>query len=295
MAKKVVGIIGGSGLYEIEGLKNIRRKKLKTPFGNPSDEYVIGDAQGTTLVFLPRHARGHLIPPSQINYRANIFGMKLLGVQYLVSISAVGSMKEEISPGDIVIVDQFFDHTKGIRKHTFFESGIVSHVSFGDPICPQWSDSVYEAAQKVSQEVSQKIPKSVHKGGTYICIEGPQFSTRAESKIYRSWGVDVIGMTNIPEAKLAREAELCYAAVAFSTDYDSWREGEEAVTADVVLATLKKNVDMAKKIVQKLPEVIPSAVHCSCGSALKYALVTERIKISKKVKDQLKPLIGRYL
>jgi 5'-methylthioadenosine phosphorylase len=291
MAKKIVGIIGGSGLYEIEGLKNIRRKKLKTPFGNPSDEYVIGDMEGTMLVFLPRHARGHLIPPSQINYRANIFGMKLLGVQYLVSISAVGSMKEEISPGDIVIVDQFFDQTKGIRKHTFFESGMVSHISFGDPVCPQWSHSVYEAAQKVSQEVPQKISRSVHKGGTYICIEGPQFSTRAESKIYRSWGVDVIGMTNIPEAKLAREAELCYAAVAFSTDYDSWREGEDAVTADVVLATLKKNVDTAKKIVQKLPEVIPSATHCSCGSALKYALVTERVKISKKVKDRLKPLI----
>lgn len=284
---KSVGVIGGSGLYDIEGLKNVKRKKIKTPFGNPSDDYVIGEYEGTTLVFLPRHGRGHLIPPSDINYRANIFGMKLLGVEYLVSMSAVGSMKEEIEPGDIVIVDQFFDRTKGIRKHTFFERGIVSHISFGDPVCPQWSESVFQAARKVS--------KRVHKGGTYICIEGPQFSTRAESKIYRSWGVDVIGMTNLPEAKLAREAELCYAAVAFSTDYDSWREGEEAVTADAVLERLKKNVDMAKKMIQRVSEGVPVSKSCRCQTALKYALVSDRAKVSKKIKGELKPLIGGYL
>lgn len=286
MAKKIVGVIGGSGLYEIEGLKNVKRKKIKTPFGNPSDEYVIGDYEGVMLVFLPRHGRGHLIPPSDINYRANVFGMKLLGVEALVSISAVGSMKEEIEPGDIVIVDQFFDRTKGGRKATFFEKGIVSHISFGEPVCPQWSESVYQAAEQVS--------KRVHKGGTYLCMEGPQFSTRAESRIYRSWGVDVIGMTNLPEAKLAREAELCYAAVAFSTDYDSWREGEEVVTADAVLKTLRENADTAKKMIQKIPSAIPASPTCHCGTALKYALVTDPEKISKKIKERLKPLIGKY-
>src|SRR3989338_6572182 len=241
-----IGIIGGSGLYEIEGLKNIQEKKIKTPFGAPSDIFVIGQLKGSTLVFLPRHGRGHVLSPSEINYRANIWAMKKLGVQTLLSLSAVGSMKEEIRPGDVVVVDQFIDRTKGIREHTFFEKGLVAHVSFADPVCKALADVVCQATKKVTSRV--------HKKGTYLCMEGPQFSTRAESHLYRSWGVDVIGMTAIPEVKLAREAEICYSTIAFSTDYDCWKEDEEAVSADKVLATIKKNVDTAKKIIQ---EVIP--------------------------------------
>ncbi len=282
-----IGIIGGSGLYEIDGLKNIQTKKVQTPFGAPSDVFVRGQLHGATLVFLPRHGRGHVLSPSEINYRANIWAMKKLGVQTLLSMSAVGSMKEEIRPGDVVIVDQFIDRTKGIRKHTFFEKGIVGHVSFADPICKALADVVCQATQKVTLRL--------HKEGTYLCMEGPQFSTRAESHLYRSWGVDVIGMTAVPEVKLAREAGLCYATIAFSTDYDCWKEEEEAVSADKVLATIKKNVDTAKKIIQEVIPLMNSKTSCQCAETLKYALVTDPTKIPSKTKKDLALLLGKYV
>ena len=282
-----IGIIGGSGLYEIEGLKNIQSKKIQTPFGAPSDHFILGQLQKTTLVFLPRHGRGHVLSPSEINYRANIWAMKKLGVQILLSVSAVGSMKEEIQPGDMVVVDQFIDRTKGIRKHTFFEKGIVGHVSFADPICKALADIVCQATQKVTSRL--------HKKGTYLCMEGPQFSTRAESHLYRSWGVDVIGMTAIPEVKLAREAELCYATLALSTDYDCWKEEEEAVSADKVLATIKKNVDTAKKIIQEVIPLMNLKTSCGCAQTLKYALVTDPTQIPSKTKKDLALLIGKYV
>ena len=287
MSKKIVGIMGGSGLYEMEGLKNIRHKTVQTPFGDPSDQLVTGELEGVEFVFLPRHGRGHMISPSEINYRANIFAMKTLGAQYLLSLSAAGSMKEEICPGDLVIVDQFIDRTKGIRKHTFFEGGLVGHVSFGDPVCIHFSNVVYTAAKNVVSRI--------HKGGAYLCMEGPQFSTRAESLLYRSWGVSVIGMTNMPEAKLAREAELCYASIAFSADYDWWREGEEEVSADKVLAVIKKNVETAKRVVKALPSFIPEQRRCKCAEALKFAIISDRQRIPEKLKQDLKPLIGKYL
>ncbi|MBI3016437.1 MAG: S-methyl-5'-thioadenosine phosphorylase [Deltaproteobacteria bacterium] len=287
-----IGIIGGSGLYEIEGLKNIQEKKIKTPFGIPSDVFTIGQLKETTLVFLPRHGKGHLLSPSEINYRANVFGMKKLGVQTLLSLSAVGSMKEEIKPGDVVVVDQFIDRTKGIREHTFFEKGLVAHVSFADPICKALADIVCQATQKVTSRLGQR---PLHKKGTYLCMEGPQFSTRAESRLYRSWGVDVIGMTAVPEVKLAREAEICYSTIAFSTDYDCWKEDEEAVSADKVLATIKKNVDTAKKIIQEVIPLIVSKTSCGCAQTLKYALVTDRTKIPSKTKKDLTLLLGKYL
>ena len=282
-----IGIIGGSGLYEIEGLKNIQSKKIQTPFGAPSDHFILGQLQKTTLVFLPRHGRGHVLSPSEINYRANIWAMKKLGVQILLSVSAVGSMKEEIQPGDMVVVDQFIDRTKGIRKHTFFEKGIVGHVSFADPICKALADIVCQATQKVTSRL--------HKKGTYLCMEGPQFSTRAESHLYRSWGVDVIGMTAIPEVKLARKAELCYATLALSTDYDCWKEEEEAVSADKVLATIKKNVDTAKKIIQEVIPLMNLKTSCGCAQTLKYALVTDPTQIPSKTKKDLALLIGKYV
>src|SRR3989338_457494 len=286
-----IGIIGGSGLYEIKGLKNIQSKKIQTPFGAPSDHFILGQLQKTTLVFLPRHGRGHVLSPSEINYRANIWAMKKLGVQILLSVSAVGSMKEEIQPGDMVVVDQSIDRTKGIRKHTFFEKGIVGHVSFADPICKALADIVCQATQKVTSRL--------HKKGTYLCMEGPQFSTRAESHLYRSWGVDVIGMTAIPEVKLARGAEICYSTIAFSTDYDCWKEDEEAVSADKVLATIKKNVDTAKKIIQEVMALMNSKTvsktSCGCAQTLKYALVRDPSKISSRLKKDLAPLLGKYL
>ena len=287
MSKIVIGILGGSGLYEIQGLKNIRSKKISTPFGAPSDAYTLGTLNGVTLVFLPRHGKGHRLNPSEINYRANIYGMKMLGVEYLLSMSAVGSMKEEIPPRDVVIVDQFIDRTKGIRPATFFEKGLVAHLGFSEPVCSNLAQVAYAATKKIT-------PK-VHPKGTYVCIEGPQFSTRAESHLYRSWNVDVIGMTNLPEAKLAREAEICYATLAFSTDYDCWKEDEEAVTAHNVLEVIQSNVETAKKIIQEVAKNIPKTRKCTCKDALKYAFVTEFAKVSKQTKNKLKHIIGRYV
>ncbi|HBG45766.1 MAG TPA: S-methyl-5'-thioadenosine phosphorylase [Deltaproteobacteria bacterium] len=283
---KVVGVIGGSGLYEMEGLKDVNSQKVSTPFGDPSDEYVTGMLGDVKMIFLPRHGRGHRFTPTEVNYRANIYGMKKLGAEWVISVSAVGSMKEEIKPGHIVIVDQFFDRTKG-RPSSFYGNGVVGHVEFADPVCPDLSKVLYKAANEAGA--------TVHMGGTYICIEGPQFSTRAESKIYRGWGVDVIGMTNIPEAKLAREAEVCYATVALSTDYDCWHETEESVTVEAIIATLKANVAMAKDIIMKAVPAITGARGCKCGSALKYATITDPKAIPDKAREDLALLIGKYL
>lgn len=286
MKEKIVGVIGGSGLYEMEGLKDVKEVKVRTPFGNPSDAYITGRLGGVKMVFLPRHGRGHRLMPSEVNFRANIFGMKKLGVEWIISVSAVGSMRDEIKPGHIVIPDQFFDRTK-TRISTFFGNGIVGHVEFADPVCPNLSSILYSAGKEVGADV--------HKGGTYICIEGPQFSTRAESNIYRKWGVDVIGMTNIPEAKLAREAEVCYATLALSTDYDCWHETEESVTVEMILETLKKNVATAKAIIKTAVSKIPTERVCRCATALRYAIITDRKVIPARIKRDLRLLIGKYV
>jgi len=283
---KVVGVIGGSGLYEMEGLTDVKSVKVDTPFGAPSDEYITGMLGDVKMVFLPRHGRGHRFTPSEVNYRANIYGMKKLGAEWVISVSAVGSMKEEIKPGHIVIVDQFFDRRKG-RASSFYGNGVVGHVEFADPVCPDLSNVLHGAAKAAGA--------TVHKGGTYICIEGPQFSTRAESKIYRSWGVDVIGMTNIPEAKLAREAEICYATVALSTDYDCWHETEESVTLEAIMSTIKANVAMAKDIIRKAVPAITGRRACKCATALQYATVTDPKVIPAKTREDLDLLLGKYL
>jgi 5'-methylthioadenosine phosphorylase len=283
---KTVGVIGGSGLYEMEGLEDVREIELDTPFGKPSDSYITGRLGDVNMVFLPRHGRGHRILPSELNFRANIHGMKQLGVERIISVSAVGSMKEEIEPGHIVIPDQFIDRTKG-RNSTFFGNGVVGHVSFADPVCGDLSKVVYGAAKAVGA--------TVHFGGTYICIEGPQFSTRAESRLYRSWGVDVIGMTNVPESKLAREAEICYATIALSTDYDCWHEEEEDVTVEAVLAIIKENVATARAIIRESVAMIADERDCPCGSALEYAVMTDKSKIPADTKKDLELIIGRYM
>lgn len=285
MSERVIGVIGGSGLYEMEGLKGVKEVKVKTPFGNPSDAYIVGKLGDVRMVFLPRHGRGHRLLPSELNYRANIYGMKKLGVEWIISVSAVGSMREDIKPGHIVVADQFFDRTKG-RVSTFFGNGMVGHVEFADPVCPNLSNVLYGAGKDVGA--------TIHKGGTYICIEGPQFSTRAESKIYRKWGVDVIGMTNIPEAKLAREAEICYATLALSTDYDCWHETEESVTVEMILDTLRKNVATAKAIIKQAVPKIKGHRECKCATAMKYAVVTDRKKIPATAKKNLKIILGKY-
>lgn len=282
----VIGVIGGSGLYDIEELKNVEELEIDTPFGAPSDKYVVGELEGVKMVFLPRHGRGHRMLPSELNFRANIYGMKKLGVERIISVSAVGSMREEIEPGHIVIPDQFIDRTKG-RASTFFGDGIVGHATFADPVCPDLSDIVYNAAKRAGAKV--------HKGGTYICIEGPQFSTRAESNLYRSWGVDIIGMTNIPESKLAREAEICYATIALSTDYDCWHEEEEDVTVEAILEIIRNNVAMAKSIIVESAKSLGGKADCKCDSAMEGAILTDRAKIPAKAKDDLKIIMGKYL
>jgi 5'-methylthioadenosine phosphorylase len=279
-----LGIIGGSGLYDVEGITDLEEVRLETPFGAPSDAYVVGTFRGQRVAFLPRHGRGHRISPTELNSRANVFGFKLLGVERLVSVSAVGSMKEEIRPLDIVIPDQLFDRTR-LRQSTFFGNGVVVHVGIADPFCPELSATLGAAVERVGARV--------HRGGTYVCIEGPQFSTRAESRIYRSWGVDVIGMTALPEAKLAREAELCYAVVALATDYDVWHG--EAVTVEMVVANLLKNVDTAKRILAEAVAGLGGERACACGDALRDAIMTRHDVIPDDVKRDLAPLIGRYL
>ena len=281
-----IGIIGGSGLYQMEALKEVREVAITTPFGRPSGRFTLGTLEVIRVVFLARHGRGHTLLPSEINYRANIFAMKKLGVERILSVSAVGSMKEEIAPGHVVIPDQFYDLTKG-RKSTLFGEGIVAHVSLADPICPELTEAVMEAGGAAGA--------TLHRGGTYLCMEGPQFSTRAESEVHRTWGVSVIGMTNATEAKVAREAEICYVTIALATDYDCWHVSEEPVTVDMVMKTLHENVMLSKKLVQAAVARLGAERKCSCGDALKYAIVTPASSIPKKVKQNLNPLIGRYL
>lgn len=280
----VVGVIGGSGLYEMEGFVDVEEVRLETPFGDPSDTYRVGQIDGIKVAFLPRHGRGHRLIPSNINYRANIFGFKLLGVNWLISVSAVGSMREEIVPGHLVFVDQFFDRTKN-RVNTFYGDGIVAHVMFADPICETLRGVLLQSARE--QEIS------CHDGGTYICMEGPAFSTRAESHIYRKWGVDVIGMTNIPEAKLAREAEISYATIALATDYDCWHDGHDDVSVEGVLQTLRANVENAKRVIRHAIPRIPVGL-CPQHNALENALMTDPAVIPPEKLSALKPLIGKY-
>ncbi len=287
MAQPVIGVIGGSGLYEIDGFSNVEELTLTTPFGDPSDAYITGTLDGVKLVFLPRHGRGHRYLPSEVPYRANIHGMKQLGVEQIISVSAVGSMKEEIVPGHIVIPDQFFDRTQGKRASTFFGDGVVGHVQFADPVCADLSSILYDAACEVGA--------TVHKGGTYICIEGPNFSTRAESNIYRSWGVDIIGMTNIPEARLAREAEICYATVALATDYDCWHQEHDDVSVEAVIAIIQQNVATARNIIKAAAKKVVDSRTCACGEALKYAVMTNKALIPEETKVRLDILMGKHL
>jgi len=287
MSQPVIGVIGGSGLYEIKELTEVREVTLDTPFGAPSDAYVTGILDGVNMVFLPRHGRGHRLLPSELNYRANIYGMKKLGVERIISVSAVGSMKENIAPGHIVIPDQFFDRTQGKRASTFFGDGVVGHVQFADPICADLAKALYESALGSGA--------TAHWGGTYICIEGPNFSTRAESKIYRSWGVDVIGMTNIPEARLAREAEICYATVALATDYDCWHEEHDDVSVEAVIAIIQQNVEMARNIIRNVVKRLSGERGCACGEALKYAIMTHKEHIPEPTRQKLEVLMGKYL
>jgi len=286
MAEKIVGVMGGSGLYQMEGLEDVQTVALKTPFGDPSDSFVVGRLEGVKVVFLPRHGRGHRIQPSSLNFRANIYGMKMLGVQWIIGVSAVGSMKDSIRPGDMVIPNQFIDQTKG-RPNTFFSDGIVGHISFADPVCPVLGQILFQA-----REEDDTI---VHKDGTYLCIEGPQFSTRAESRLYRTWGVDIIGMTNLPEAKLAREAEICYATIAFVTDYDCWYEEAGDVSVKEILRILAQSTKRAKSVIRHALKQLPEKRECICATALKHAFVTGKKHIPEKTKRDLEPIIGKYL
>jgi 5'-methylthioadenosine phosphorylase len=286
-AEKIsIGVIGGSGLYDMEGLTQVKAIALTTPFGKPSDVYRIGTLHGKRVAFLPRHGRGHRILPSDINYRANIYGMKKLGVERIISVSAVGSMKEEIKPGDIVVPDQFYDHTKH-RMSTFFGNGVVAHVGMAEPVCSDLG--------RILSEAGVKVGATVHRGGTYLCMEGPQFSTRAESLIYRSWNVDVIGMTNATEAKLAREAEICYSTIALATDYDCWHHSEEAVTVEAVLVVMKHNVETSKAMIREAVSVLPGPRTCGCGEALRNTIMTPDKLIPAKTKKDLAPIIGKYI
>ena len=282
-----IGIIGGSGLYQIEGIKKVKKVSLVTPFGKPSDKFTVGILEGREVVFLPRHGVGHRIPPSQINYRANIYAMKKLGVERIISVTACGSLKEELRPLDFVLPNQFVDRTNQARPMTFFQDGIVAHIGFSDPVCGDLAKVIYDAAKGLGL--------NVHLAGTYINMEGPQFSTKAESKLYRQWGMDIIGMTNMAEAKLAREAEICYATLAAVTDYDCWRESEETVTIDMVIQNLVKNTENAKKILKIALARIGSQRKCACAGALEYAIVTPGKLIPPATKKKLALIIGKYI
>jgi len=282
-----IGIIGGSGVYKIEGITNPKKLEIKTPFGRPSDRFILGKLEDREVVFLPRHGIGHRISPSELNYRANIYGFKILGVERIISLSACGSLKEELKPLDFVIPLQFVDRTNQARKMTFFEKGIVCHISFSDPVCLELSQIIYETMERMGLRV--------HLGGTYINMEGPAFSTRAESELYRKLGIDIIGMTNMAEAKLARESEICYVTLASVTDYDCWHTPEKPVTAEMVIENLNKNVENTKRILREVIPKIPEKRKCSCKDALKTAIVTPKKIISFSVRRRLKPIIGRYL
>lgn len=280
-----IGVIGGSGLYNI-GLENCKEVELSTPFGKPSDAILVGELKGTKFAFLPRHGKGHRIMPSEINYRANIYAFKMLGVKKILSISAVGSMKEDIFPGCIVLPDQFIDMTKK-RESSFFGQGIVAHVSMAEPVCPSFRKTIYELIKNLGYPVKD--------GGTYLCMEGPQFSTKAESFLWKGFGVDVIGMTNMPEAKLAREAELCYVTIALSTDYDCWHEEEGPVSVENIIRILNENVEKAKNILAKIPDVIDKTASCQCCNALANAIITDKKAIPPDTKERLKLIIEKYI
>jgi len=286
MAERTLGVIGGSGLYELPGLEGVERVRVETPFGPPSDEIVVGRLGGTRLLFLPRHGRGHRLLPGELNFRANIFALKQLGAGWVVAVSAVGSLREEIVPGHVVVPDQFIDRT-GDRQSTFFGRGIVAHVQFAEPLCPVLSRTLIEAARGAGA--------IVHAGGVYVCMEGPQFSTRAESHLYRSWGAHVIGMTNLQEAKLAREAELCFATLALATDYDCWNTAHGEVDIHDVLRVLAANVDLARRTVGMVATTLPARTGCPCPDALQNAIITDRAAIPAAVRAELAPIVGRYL
>lgn len=281
-----IGVIGGSGLYQIEGLADIQEIDVGTPFGDPSDRLVIGTLEGVRVAFLPRHGRGHRISPTEINYRANVYALKALGIERLLSISAVGSMREDVHPCDIFVPDQIFDRTIN-RERTFFSEGIVAHVGLAEPYCPHLRGLVTQAAEGIAP--------TVHSGGTYICIEGPQFSTKAESRIYRQWGVDIIGMTAMPEARLAREAELCYATLAMVTDYDVWHETEQGVTVEQVNANLKQNIVTAQNTLRRLLKSLSVQRPCACGRALANSIVTAPADIPPTIRQKLDVIAGKYL
>jgi len=281
-----IGIIGGSGLYHMPGFSDVQEVQQTTPFGDPSDAYVLGTLEGRKVAFLARHARGHKLLPTELNFRANIYGFKQLSVERIVSVSAVGSLKEEHRPLDFVIPDQFFDRTRH-RVDTFFGDGLVAHVGFGDPVCGEMAGVVASACQ--SAGVTGK------RGGTYVCMEGPQFSTKAESNVYRGLGMDVIGMTNLQEAKLAREAEICYVTIAMVTDYDCWHPHHDSVTVEQIISVLVKNAENAAKVVKATVAAMPKSQSCRCGSALAHAILTERDKIPAATKEKLKLIVGKYL
>jgi 5'-methylthioadenosine phosphorylase len=281
-----IGIIGGSGLYTMEGLTDTREVRVKTPFGDPSDAFVVGTLEGRRVAFLSRHGRGHVLSPSEINYRANICGLKMLGAERVISVNAVGSLREDLPPLDFLIPDQYFDRTRG-RTSTFFGGGVVAHVGFDKPTCPRLSEQLAAACSRVGIKV--------HKSGTYVCIEGPQFSTQAESHTYRQLRFDVIGMTSLTEAKLAREAELCYATFALITDYDCWHPQHDSVTVNQIIANLNKNVENVQRAIREAVRALDDERSCKCGSALAHAIITDRKKIPAATKKRLAPIIGKYI
>jgi 5'-methylthioadenosine phosphorylase len=281
-----IGIIGGSGLYDIDELTDRKERTIPTPFGEPSGPYIIGTMQGRRVAFLARHGTGHRLLPGELNYRANIFGMKLLGVEFILSASAVGSLQERYVPQHLVIPDQFFDRTRG-RISTFFGRGLVAHVAFAHPVCSRLGSIAYESCKTVGA--------TVHDGGTYVCMEGPQFSTLAESKLYRSWGMDVIGMTNLQEAKLAREAEICYATIALVTDYDCWHPDHDSVTVDMIVQNLVANANTAKHVIAEAVSRLPYERTCECARALEHAIITRPEHVPAQIKHDLAPIIGRYV
>ena len=288
MQPQILGVIGGTGLYDMPGLRDVESVAVDTPYGPPSDTLLRARLEGSEhgLLFLPRHGKGHRVPPHAINYRANVCALKLLGAMHLLSVSAVGSMREHIAPGDMVVVNQFVDFTKR-RISTFFEEGVVGHVSLADPICPIMAEAVHQAIER-ARGAARELPwGTLHRGGTYLCIEGPQFSTRAESRIYRSWGVDLIGMTNMPEAKLAREAELPYSTIALVTDYDCWHESEEAVDVDAVMRRLGGMVDQAKAVVRQLASHLPDVLHSPAHGASSGAVMTAPAAVSPEARERL--------
>jgi 5'-methylthioadenosine phosphorylase len=292
-----LGIIGGSGIYSMEGIEKPGQVEVKTPFGQPSDAFHTGVLEGMEVIFLPRHGRGHRLLPGELNHRANIFAMKTLGVTHLVSISAVGSFRKKLRPRDVVLVDQYVDRTKHGLEHTFFGNGIVAHIGFGEPVCPQLRALALAAAKTAAATVDGDAPvPRVHDGGTYLNMEGPAFSTKAESELYRSWGMDVIGMTNLPEAKLAREAEICYTTVAMVTDYDCWHPDHDHVTVEMIIAVLNANAGLAKRIIREVARGLSGLPGgCSCGNALATAIITNPELVGPDLRRRLAPIIGKYM